>query len=135
MEVLLSGLSRRASIIQVETLDRFKWEDVSGILSIPGVDYYYIEPGVVSVTGVRYSKPVEAKDVAAQILVVLAGVMGVPVEKLIVLVKDGFSIEVNRNLAEDVRRRACAATTPEQVPPHQVEARGQGRVPFYWLSA
>lgn len=129
MKVILGGLSRDSDTLTVETLEHVKWQDISAILNIPGVQYYYAQSGSI---GVRYSKLVDAKDVAAAVLKVLATVHHVSAWELSIVVDTFLIGDIDAiGIADEVWRRACVCTTPEAPAAASIEPRGTG--PAYWL--
>lgn len=129
MKVSLSGVSRFSDTLQIDIPKRVNWQDVTALLNIDGVSYYYVSGLCI---GVRYSRAIEVPNLAANCLRVVIQHFGINVEMLSIGIHDCM---VNRDtvpeLANDIWSRTVSASTPEPLPLERVESRGTG--PAYWL--
>ena len=129
MQFCMSGLGPYADTLVVESLATYPYDRVTSILNIAGVKYYAIQTGTLRV---GYTSPTDVKDVAAQVLGILARVADVPLTDVELLVSERSLSEIDElGYADDIWRRASTIALPEDVELARVHVSGAS--PVYWL--
>src|SRR5258708_5110398 len=85
MKVVMNGFNEFSDTLGIDLPKSASWQNLADMLSIAGVRYYILESCWV---GVRYSKAVDARDVAAQSLHVIAHCFNTSVSEMAVEVLD-----------------------------------------------
>jgi hypothetical protein len=69
---------------------------------------------------------VDARDIAAQALLVIANSLGVELDECVIEINDKFFISDSdaREMADEIQKRAHDATVPTPIPLNQVDAIG-----------
>lgn len=129
MRICVGGLGKHADTLHVGLPKYAEWAELTSVLSIGGVTYYYTQGCML---GIRYNGSVDAVDVAAQALIVAAAFCDVSVGDVEVVVQDPFVTEVMKEeTAREIQARMPTMSAPAEVPLAKVVPRGSG--PAYYL--
>jgi hypothetical protein len=131
MKVSLSGL-RYVDYWCFNLPSQIKGENLTGVLAITGVKSYFMHESTLIV---RYDVAADARDIAAQALLVIANSLGVELDECVIEINDKFFISDSdaREMADEIGRRAHDATMPASIPLNRIEAKGY--IPAYRLKA
>jgi hypothetical protein len=127
MKISLSGL-RYVDYWCFNLPSQIKGENLTGVLAITGVESYFMHESTLIV---RYDMAADACDLAAQTLLVIVDSLGVELDECVVEVNDKFFISDSDacKMADEIQKRAHAATMPASIPLDLVDVVGS--IPSY----